>query len=130
MFSRILAPTDGSPRSNRALAVAARLAHSTGAVLTLFHAVRSESPFGDPMSFNPAKLRARARSLAKRYQLAVEVVHTRSDTPAQAIVAAAGNCGANVIVMACRGHKGIESLLVGSETQRVLARAQIPVLLV
>ena len=130
MFTRILAPTDGSRRSNRALTVAARLARSTGAVLTVFHAVRSETPFGEPVRFYPGKLEARARALATRYQLAVEVMHTRSDTPAQAILAAARKCDARVIVMACRGHKGLESLLVGSETQRVLARAAIPVLVV
>lgn len=130
MFTRILAPTDGSRRSNRALTVAARLAHSTGAVLTVFHAVRSESPFGEPVRFDPAKLNARAQSLASRYQLAVDVLHTKSDTPAQAIVAASRKCGASVIVMACSGHKGVASLALGSETQRVLARAGIPVLVV
>ena len=38
MYSKILVPTDGSQLSDRAVREAAKLARSTGATLTLFHA--------------------------------------------------------------------------------------------
>jgi len=110
--------------------VAGKLAHSTGAVLIVFHAIRSEGPYGEPVVFDPAKLQRRADTLARRYQLAVEVQCERSDTPAQAIGAAARRVKASAIVMASAGHRGLERMVVGSETQRVLARSGIPVLVV
>ena len=130
MFTRILVPTDGTPRSDRALKVAARLARSTGAVITIFHAVPTRTPFGETAPFDPKRLQAQAERVSRAHQIAIDVVHTKSDTPAQAIVAAARKTGASVIVMASHGHRGIDKLLLGSETQRVLARAEIPVLVI
>jgi nucleotide-binding universal stress UspA family protein len=130
MFSRILVPTDGSRHANRALGVAARLARQTGAVLTVYHAIRLEGTYGEDASFDAERLRAHADAVARRYQLAVEVEIEHSETPAQAIVAAARRTQATAIVMASRGHGGLERFVVGSETQRVLARSSIPVLVV
>lgn len=56
--------------------------------------------------------------------------HSYSDSPAEAILATAKKFKADLIVMASHGRKGLDKLLLGSETQRVLARTKLPVLVV
>ncbi len=46
----------------------------------------------------------------------------------EGIIDAATKHGCDVIFMASHGGRGLESLLVGSETQRVLTHCRIPVL--
>ncbi|MFY7696510.1 MAG: universal stress protein, partial [Cyanobium sp.] len=60
--------------------------------------------------------------------LRTEVV--KQDLPYRAIVEAAKRHGCDLIVMASHGRKGLSGLLIGSETQRVLLHAPIPVLVV
>lgn len=48
--------------------------------------------------------------------------------PYHGVIDAATKHGCDVIVMASPGRRGLESLLVGSETQRVLTHCRIPVL--
>ncbi len=48
--------------------------------------------------------------------------------PYQGIIEAATKHGCDVIFMASHGRRGLESLLVGSETQRELTHCRIPVL--
>jgi nucleotide-binding universal stress UspA family protein len=51
-----------------------------------------------------------------------------SDHPHEAIIAAAEEKGCDLIAMASHGRKGVNALLLGSETQKVLTRTRIPVL--
>ena len=48
--------------------------------------------------------------------------------PYAAIVEAANRHGADLIVMASHGRKGIKRVLLGSETQNVLTHSTVPVL--
>ncbi|MEO8410755.1 MAG: universal stress protein [Propionivibrio sp.] len=50
------------------------------------------------------------------------------DFPAAGILQVAEKNKCDLIVMASHGRKGISALLLGSETQKVLAHAKIPVL--
>ena len=52
----------------------------------------------------------------------------KSDLVAEGIITAATNCGADLIVMASHGRRGIKRLLLGSETQQVLTHSHTPVL--
>lgn len=54
----------------------------------------------------------------------------RTRLPATVIVEASESLGANLIVMASHGHRGIARMLVGSQTSEVLAHSQLPVLIV
>jgi nucleotide-binding universal stress UspA family protein len=54
----------------------------------------------------------------------------KDDIPHRAILAAVGRLGCDLIVMASHGRRGMEGLLLGSETQRVLLRSTVPVLVV
>ena len=68
----------------------------------------------------------------ERFQLgagvAVDFVLKTSDSPHRAIIDAAEELGCDVIVMASHGRRGINALLLGSETNKVLTHCKIPVL--
>ncbi|HJV55180.1 MAG TPA: universal stress protein [Methylomirabilota bacterium] len=62
----------------------------------------------------------------KGVRVATEV---RSGDPAQEIVAAAGDAGADLIAMSTHGRGGLGRLIFGSVAEAVLRAAKIPVLL-
>jgi len=51
-----------------------------------------------------------------------------SDIPYEAIIDAANQSGCDLIFMASHGRRGLTSLLLGSETHKVLTHSTIPVL--
>ena len=55
-----------------------------------------------------------------------EIAH--SDLVAESIVEAAKKHDCDLIVMASHGRKGLQRLLLGSETQHVLTHSPVPVL--
>ena len=146
MFQRILVPTDGTASSNRAVQAAAAVANRFGATLTLFHALpKFRSPYypdGSVIAWPTQKaylaesamsannLLAQAKAPIERKGVKVATVHVYNDFPAEAIVAAATKAKADLIVMASHGRKGLQKLLLGSETQKVLALTKLPVLVV
>ena len=146
MFQRILVPTDGTTTSNRAVQAAASVANRFGATLTLFHATpKFRSPYypdGAVVAWPSQKeyvaeaskvandLFARVKAPVERKGVKVTTLHVYNDFPAEAIVAAAAKAKADLIVMASHGRKGLQKLLLGSETQKVLALTKLPVLVV
>ena len=69
-------------------------------------------------------------ALALKEGVAIDTIHLFGDSPADEILAAAKKQKADLIVMASHGRKGFEALLLGSETQKVLALSSVPVLVV
>ena len=146
MFKRILVATDGSTRSNHALKAAARFAKTFDASLTIFHAIPeyrmpyypesavydwpSEAQYIKDSVKEAAKLLGKARALVAKYGVKATVAYTHSDAPSEALIKAARKVRADVIVMASHGRKGLERLLLGSETQKVLTHSKLPVLVV
>ena len=65
---------------------------------------------------------------AKAKNVAAKGITAKSDVVSDAIIAAAKKQGADLIVMASHGRKGIKRLLLGSETQQVLTHSHVPVL--
>ena len=145
-FHHLLVPTDGSELSSQAVAEAVELAGAIGARLTLFH-VQTNFPISlvgvgelvDPHTVDTLVRAARARAeqiLAEAGAVAEAaavpwgretVVHA---LPHAAILEAAGRLGADLIVMASHGRRGLEGVLLCSETQRVLCQSPCPVLVV
>ena len=56
--------------------------------------------------------------------------HLIATVPWEAILRAAAKVGADAIVMASHGRRGLSAMLLGSETQRVLTHSTIPVVVV
>lgn len=144
MYKHILIPTDGSHASSRAVAHAVAIAAATGARITgLFVA-----PAPTPLVFKGlipvrhlqpdehAELIARARkrylgrieSAAGGAGVECESVSVTGEYPADAILKLAAGRKCDLIVMASHGRRGIKGVLLGSETQKVLAHARVPVL--
>ena len=146
MFRRILCATDGSKRSAHAVKTAAALAHGSGALLTLVHVTPdyrtpyypdgvmidwpSEKDYKRDCKAAADKVFAKDTASALKEGVEVETQHLFGDSPADEILAAAKKAKADLIVMASHGRKGFEALLLGSETQKVLARTTVPVLVV
>ncbi len=65
---------------------------------------------------------------AKKAGVPCEVISMTSDYPADTILETATERKCDLIVMATHGRRGISGVLLGSETQRVLTQAKIPVL--
>ena len=153
MYERILVPTDGSPFSNGAIREAARLGSRLGSTLVLFYAVpfyavpqyqlaplmddlpAVEAAADRQMLHRHAEEQARsvldaAQGLADLPQDSVERYFVMSNSPYEAIIAAAQEMRCDLIVMASHGRRGLAGLLLGSETQKVLAHSRLPVLVV
>jgi nucleotide-binding universal stress UspA family protein len=58
----------------------------------------------------------------------IEPIAKRAVHPYEEIIATATATQCDLIWMASHGRRGIDKLLLGSETQRVLARSTIPVM--
>ncbi|WP_026436659.1 universal stress protein [Acidovorax sp. JHL-9] len=144
MFQHILVPTDGSELSLRNVARAASYAHETGARITLIY-VQPEAPaaYAGMGAVSHAHLTQDIQTrlqqasteildAAEKQVLAAgascqRVVRVGSK-PYELIIAAADEHGCDLIFMASHGRSGVSALLLGSETQKVLAHSKIPVL--
>jgi len=134
-FGSILVPIDFTDYSEKAIGVAKSLLGS-GGKLILQHVVQApiHPAFyagGVTRMFEvdpelPSRIRAKLEALDSG---ASEIVVTEGDI-AQEIVATAGSLEAEMIVMGTLGLTGLDHALLGSVTERVLRKADIPVLAV
>ncbi|MCQ4163499.1 universal stress protein [Tahibacter harae] len=142
MFTHVLLPTDGSAQSTAAVECGLRLAKALNARATVFNAqpefhvftVRAElleDSREECVKHATAKADTclgDARAVAKRLGFACDVEFVLSDQVYSAIIAAAQKHGCDLIVMASHGRRGMQALLLGSETHKVLTHGDIPVL--
>ena len=141
----LLVATDGSPHALRAAAFAARLAREMRQVeITVIHvghipAVVYGGAGAEAMvDFNvieealeragQAALDSTAREFAG-VDLSVTRLYREGD-PSTAIVQAADETKADLIVIGCRGLGQLGGLILGSVSERVLHGAHVPVLVV
>jgi len=73
---------------------------------------------------------AAAQAEAKAQGVDCATVAILGDHPYQGIIDQATKSGCDVIMMASHGRRGLEGLLLGSETAKVLTHSRIPVLVV
>jgi len=145
-YRHLLVPTDGSELSVRALDQAIGLAKVLGAQLTVLHAqppvplpILGLGDAIDPVTID-TMMRATREGAAAVMDAAIAQVRgaglqasqqaVEHASPHLAIVTAARELGCDLIVMASHGRRGLEGLLLGSETQKVLATSPCPVLVV
>jgi nucleotide-binding universal stress UspA family protein len=142
MFKHVLIATDGSERSDRAIELGVDLARATGAKVTAVMATWPIPPIwveGTGPAMHNEELEQNARDYAKRrLAIAVEVsraagvacetIHVVEAHPYEAIVRTAQSNACDLIVMASHGRSGASAVLLGSETQKVLAHTKLPVL--
>jgi len=143
MFNHILVPIDGSEASMLAVSKASGLALAFGSRITLIHVV-DNYPFigvGADYALGQNEYLAAATSSANAAlargvaALAAEGLHSdqrviEGHVVHEGIVDTANAIAADLIVMGSHGRSGIEKLLLGSVTQRVLQDSKVPVLVV
>lgn len=143
MFEHILLAVDGSAAARAALDKARGLAHAFGSAVTVVYVV-------DPYPFTavgPEFAYAQSEFLSVSTRMATEVLDdartqlaelgARVDTrvvegiaPWRGILQAADDVHADLIVMGSQGRSGLEKWVLGSQAQRVLQHAHLPVLVV
>ncbi|MET3373529.1 nucleotide-binding universal stress UspA family protein [Variovorax boronicumulans] len=144
MFKRILVATDGSTLSQKAVSAAIALAADHDADLVVLNVVPRypQSFFEGPMRFsaeeigrvekqwaeNAQAMLENVGALAKKSGVRARTVTVNSDLVGESILTAARKHKNDLIVMASHGRKGIKRILLGSETQHVLAHSTLPVL--
>ena len=139
----ILVPVDGSSASGRAVAQAVRFARKLRAGIIALHVAtpcelalytRRRPAIVTPEAFTRIATRISERILsAARKRAAAAGVPCVCRTAwqsavADAIVDAARRERCELIVMATHGHTGLQRMLLGSITQKVLAGSRVPVL--
>ncbi|MBY4597629.1 universal stress protein [Ottowia caeni] len=144
MFKHILVPTDGSALSQSSVARAASYAKETQARITLIYA-QPEAPsvYAGLGAVSGAhvtqEIQSRLDSGAKDILDAAQAIVAEAGAscermvltgtrPYELIIQAAEATGSDLIFMASHGRHGVGALLLGSETQKVLAYSKIPVL--
>jgi nucleotide-binding universal stress UspA family protein len=143
MFKHILVPVDGSSTAMLAVSKAAALAKTFGSAVTLlyvidpypFTGVGADFAYGQAQYLNAATaqansaLEAAKKTMAEAGVQATAVVgegHAVHD----GILRALQTTGTDLIVMGSHGRRGLEKLVLGSVTQRVLGVVHVPVLVV
>jgi len=144
MFKKILVATDGSVHSEKAVLAAIDLARQTGGKLFAISVSEpypfppiSESPYsGGSAAYERHSLAlaqehaAKAAELAADSQVSCETVVVSGISPHDEILGACERLQCDSIVMATHGRKGLNKLFAGSETQKVIANAHVPVVVI
>ncbi|WP_116809765.1 universal stress protein [Steroidobacter cummioxidans] len=144
MYRRILVPIDGSSTALEGLTEALRLARAFQARIKLVH-VASELSIdpavtpsvyyefaaeGRQASGHEALANAQALANEQGADVEVQLIEATGARAADAIVAAAQQWPADLIVMGTHGRSGVRRLALGSDAEMVLRSAPVPVLMV
>jgi len=118
--------TDGSALSDKAVDAALDLAKTMGLPLVAMTVVSGDTSERDAVRERLTTIAEKA----KKAKVACELIAEEARAPYEGILAVAKRKDARFIVMASRGLGSLGSLFLGSETQKVLASADRPVLVV
>jgi nucleotide-binding universal stress UspA family protein len=142
MFKNILVATDGSEYADKAVALALKLAAPGQVCAMIVVPDQSGTEFGETSLGAQRRVTEwrQSATLDGRRRLEEAIARqgdgasgiTRlvriADSPSQEIVDTAAREHHDLIVMATRGRGALASMLLGSQTQQVLAQSSVPVL--
>lgn len=129
---KVLVTTDGSNLSEQAVDTAVKLAKALGGSVVGVTVVIAPPPAGGFECEDPA-VRERLNKISEKAReggVECEIVAEHAGTVWEGILECARRLDVDYIVMASRGLGSFGSLLLGSETQKVLHQADRPVLVV
>ncbi len=140
-FRHILSPVDFSQLSASGLRYAARLARCSGARLTVLYAdLFLPPPYFTESSIENLKKQVESARLQAEAHLGRFVRDVLGNSaagfivdealPADSIRQTASRIGADLIVMGPHGRSGVNRMILGSVTERVVRESRIPVLMV
>jgi nucleotide-binding universal stress UspA family protein len=142
MFKHLLLATDGSHASEVAIEKTMLLAKSIGAKVTGLHVspeyhilttkinmlATNKEVYVNDCKAHAERYLAVIEAAAKAQGVSCDTMYTINDHPYEAIITAATEKRCDMIALASHGRKGLQSLMIGSETQKVLAHSKLPVL--
>lgn len=141
MFSRIVVPLDGSPRAERSLPVAARVARAAEATVVLVRAVDVAAAYGAYYRAPAEAVQVVAEAMheeAERYLAEVSRVdtlagvrtgaHVLSGQAGLGILRAIDTHQADLVVLCSHGRTGLPRWALGSVAEHVARHAGVPVL--
>jgi nucleotide-binding universal stress UspA family protein len=142
MFKHILLPTDGSELSEAAIQKGVQFAKSINAELTGFHVILpfhiftlqtemledTKEQYERQSKVQAEQFLGVIKKAAEKAGVSCDIDYVTSSHPYEMIIKAAEKKGCDLIMMASHGRRGVQGLLIGSETQKVLTHTKIPVL--
>ena len=144
MYKRILVPVDGSHTATMGLQEAIRLAIDQRASLRIIHVVDelvvaqnlegyvNAGELIDALEASGRKALQKAVALARKRRVKVEAAlfETVGGRVADIVMREAKKWKADLIVMGTHGRSGLGRLILGSDTEAVLRKTRVPVLMV
>jgi len=145
MYRHILIPTDGSELAEHAVTNGLALAKSMGAKVTVIvveepfdwlsvsetkaqRALEELAKYSEQIKKHAGSVLNRVANAAKQAGVPCDTIQVENAQPYQAIIAAAGDRGCDLIVMASHGRSGLSAVVLGSVTNKVLTHTKTPVL--
>lgn len=146
MYARILIASDGSELADRAIDHGVQLAKLAGSEVTIVTVTEPVTIVGggyatvvggvvDPIpelieaqEKSARDLLQRAANRAADQGVTAKTILVDNSFAAEGIVATANEIGAELIIMGSHGRRGLNRLLLGSQTNNVLAHTKLPVL--
>lgn len=141
-MKKILVPIDFSKSSEYACKMAAKITEKSGSKVCLLHVIELPSGLADMGSRSSytipesmlylRKIRDRIFDFKDRFfSKHQQVDHAiRFQNPCEGILACADKINADLIIMGSKGHSDFEEIFIGSNTEKVVRTAKIPVLVV
>ncbi len=143
MFKHILVPVDGSETSTKAVVKAVGLAKAFGSVVTVlyvidpypFTGVGADFAYGQAQYLSAATAEANqaldeAKKVFEDAGVQVNTLLGEGHAVHEGIGRVLSSVDADLIVMGSHGRRGLEKLMLGSVTQRVLGVVHVPGLVV
>jgi nucleotide-binding universal stress UspA family protein len=140
-LKQIVAPTDFTPKSEKAIRYAVQLAKLVGARLTLLHVIPEPSALDYSIEGFPGyqvdewrqeateKLQEELAKAKLEYD-AVDTLMTTALHMRDEVIRIAKEIPADLLVLSTHGYTGWKHLLLGSNAEKILEHAPCPVLVV
>jgi nucleotide-binding universal stress UspA family protein len=141
LFKKILLPVDGSNTSNKALDYALKLAQADQAEVRLIYCIDELSLLSShEYSGEMVQLaRENGHTILQAGMALASAAKVKADTRlmdrvgqrlGESVADAAGDWGADLIVLGTHGRRGIGRVLLGSGAEQVMRMSPVPVLMV
>jgi nucleotide-binding universal stress UspA family protein len=146
MFRHLLLPTDGSKLAAKGYKAGVKLAKALGAKVTGVYVILPYMPpvYGEAAVYyvpglSPDEYEESSEKAARKALAAIEIEAQTAGVPCttrfvtaahphEGILKVAKSARCDAVVMATHGRGGLGGLILGSETQRVLAHSKVPVI--
>ena len=141
LFKKILVPVDGSNTSNKALDYALKMAQTEQAEVRLIYCIDELSLLNSHEYSGEIIQLAResGHTILQKGLALAQAAKVKADTRlidrvgqrlGESVADAAGDWGADLIVLGTHGRRGIGRVLLGSGAEQVMRMAPVPVLMV